>query len=370
MAAPLIETQVMDALRGTAALIYRFRIAAIGILMLLAGLLALAGDVGWRQWVLGATAAIVVGFALADRRAPTTREALAARIGSIFVLHTAVISTTGGVESPLLPIYVPVAVLYAVAVGRRRLLVLAAAGITSAVAVMWALRMAGVPIEVPALMRWGAPRPVDTLHLAITSGVICAIVFIGGAIGLHLRRNLDDAMGRVAEARAETLATLQAQHHELAELSEALAHELKNPLAAIRSLSDLVARRLDGASREAAHMQVLTGEVRRLGDTLDEFLNLSRPAGGLAVTRVALRAVARLYEGTAAPRVSVAEAAGGPDVRCDPRKLRQILINLVENARQAIGSSRRQSAAAESIAIPSGCEVAQQHGGASPSPLA
>ena len=80
---------------------------------------------------------------------------------------------------------------------------------------------------------------------------------------------------------------------------------------------------------------------------LDEFLTYSRPLVPLTIERVDLRElaidVATLHEGLALERqVDVQVLSEAPVwVRCDPRKVKQVIINLVQNA---IDASPRGSA--------------------------
>jgi signal transduction histidine kinase len=73
---------------------------------------------------------------------------------------------------------------------------------------------------------------------------------------------------------------------------------------------------------------------------LDGFLDLSRPLVPLALGSCDLGALCRetaaLHEGMARERgVEVAASPGAVLARCDPRKVKQVLINLVQNAIEA-----------------------------------
>jgi signal transduction histidine kinase len=147
--------------------------------------------------------------------------------------------------------------------------------------------------------------------------------------------------------RHELVETMRERNRELLSLSGELAHELKNPLASIQGLSALVERRLPAGSKDKEQMSVLVGEVKRMGAILDEFLNFSRPATGLS-TRLVRPAdlvleVVQLHEGLARQRrIGLGrELRETGTVRCDPRKVKQVLVNLVQNALDATPAGGR-----------------------------
>jgi signal transduction histidine kinase len=141
---------------------------------------------------------------------------------------------------------------------------------------------------------------------------------------------------RIFDERDEQLRIYADQTRALTTLSSEIAHELKNPLASVKGLSALVARGLEG--KPAERMDVLRGEVDRMQSILQEFLNYSRPLVPLSLQETDLGALARdtlvLHDGMARERdvdlrVDSDESAL---LQCDPRKIKQILINLVQNA--------------------------------------
>jgi signal transduction histidine kinase len=88
-------------------------------------------------------------------------------------------------------------------------------------------------------------------------------------------------------------------------------------------------------------MSVLRQEVDRMQSIVEEFLDFSRPLVPLALTDLALdelvHEVVRLHEGSALERrvtMSV-EAPRAVSLRADRRKIRQVLINVLQNALDA-----------------------------------
>lgn len=130
-------------------------------------------------------------------------------------------------------------------------------------------------------------------------------------------------------------AVLRARTSALLSLLVAVAHELRNPLGAIRSL----AAGLEGA-REPAEM--IAHEAERLGLLVEGLRSVGQPVR--TVRRevgpdAEVRAVARLLEHQLRHRaVEVEDALAAPEARveADPTQLRQVALNLLQNAAEAM----------------------------------
>jgi signal transduction histidine kinase len=152
-----------------------------------------------------------------------------------------------------------------------------------------------------------------------------------------IRTTSRDEVGELARAftaMSHDLLTADAQRRDL--LAN-VAHELRTPVAALRAqLENLV----DGvrAADDAALREVLE-QVERLGGLVDDLLGLARAEAGVtplargAVPVAALAAdVAREVRAVHPGRDVVVDVPADLSADADPARLRQVLVNLVDNA--------------------------------------
>ncbi|NOK23796.1 GAF domain-containing sensor histidine kinase, partial [Corallococcus carmarthensis] len=130
----------------------------------------------------------------------------------------------------------------------------------------------------------------------------------------------------------------------LGEMAAGLAHEIRNPLGAIKGAAQcLDPRKLPGEDGE--FLDVIVEEVNRLNGVVTAFLDYSRPLkqnfGPTDLNEVVTRTM-RLIQNDMPP---TAELAVELDLRLpraegDAEQLKQVLINLVQNAVQALGPQK------------------------------
>jgi len=132
----------------------------------------------------------------------------------------------------------------------------------------------------------------------------------------------------------------------LGQMAAGLAHEIRNPLGAIKGAAQLLGdpaeegAPVDPASRE--FIGIILEEVERLDRVVGSVLDLARPHQG-AVRPTDVNAVVRrtLQVLSAEPgsddlTVDVTLDSAVPRVAIDPEPLRQVLMNLLRNASQAM----------------------------------
>ena len=131
------------------------------------------------------------------------------------------------------------------------------------------------------------------------------------------------------------------------EVAQRIAHEIKNPLTPIQLSAQRLRRRLSG-DRSAEEKRLLEEatttiiqEVDGLKQLVDEFSRFARmPALSLRPTDLGrlLEGVVVLYrESHPALRISAAFDEAMPQVEVDPNQIKRAVLNLVDNAVEAVG---------------------------------
>jgi len=135
--------------------------------------------------------------------------------------------------------------------------------------------------------------------------------------------------------RAERLATL-------GEMAASLAHEIKNPLAGIAGAVQVMADELPEADPRKEIMHEILTQVHRLDRTVQDLLAFARPGKPdmepCDIHQVLDRVLILLAENPEAKQVRVVRAyqPGLPRVQADGKQLRQVFLNLILNAVQAM----------------------------------
>lgn len=294
-----------------------------------------------RLWVVGVVAVLeflVAVFYLAKmRRAEPTPRDIVTNVLALALGGMAFLYATGDLASPLLPLVVVPAVLTGGAFGRGaiRLLIL----LPAALALLLAL----------GILSGALPRfaPLFAAHDGWRlSMYAAAIVASAAAVWRGTGVLLDDAhlLARALEtANAELAQEMENRQRADAVFVAQLAHELRNPLAAVKGLTDVV-RANPAAARAAEHLAVVAEEIRRLEATLDATLSFGKPTPPDAERFFelnetffsALRILASRIE-----RKGIAVHVDWPETfafRGDEQGLRQVFFNLLSNAVDALAS--------------------------------
>jgi signal transduction histidine kinase len=168
----------------------------------------------------------------------------------------------------------------------------------------------------------------------------------------HLDRQLQHVVGRVGEVaqrlRQQQDEMLRAQQlAAVGQLAASVAHEVRNPLTAIKMIVEAAVRDHKQKPLTADTLRVVHGEIRRLEHTVQSFLDFARPPA-LRRRPCDLRAVvtqavelirARAQQQKVQADVSLPDRPVRGEV--DPGQLGTVLVNLFVNALDAMPDGGR-----------------------------
>ncbi|MBZ5604528.1 MAG: hypothetical protein LAO79_19675, partial [Acidobacteriia bacterium] len=158
----------------------------------------------------------------------------------------------------------------------------------------------------------------------------------------QMQHSLDQALERM-ESQLDVASRLTAISH----ITGGVAHEIKNPLNAISLHLDLLRAQLNGPEEDVAtELDILSKEVRRLDRVVKTFLDFSRPVD-VKLEEIDLTALAREVADLMTPQARLAKidmqfesSIEQAEMRGDPDMLKQVILNLVTNALDAMADAK------------------------------
>ncbi len=167
-----------------------------------------------------------------------------------------------------------------------------------------------------------------------------------GTTASALRGADDQISGRIlifqnltALKRLEGEVRLKEKLAAVGELSAAIAHEIRNPLASISGSVQVLRGSVPAGSADSRLMDIVIRESQRLSAILEDFLRYTRPQGravedvdGAAALRDVLTLFGHSDELATSHHVEVSIEPASVVVAADPGQLRQVFWNLARNA--------------------------------------
>ncbi|MBI3949877.1 MAG: hypothetical protein HY314_05425 [Acidobacteria bacterium] len=161
--------------------------------------------------------------------------------------------------------------------------------------------------------------------------LLCALAFIvGGFVGY---RKMQQRATEKARARAEA-----EQRSDYGQMVAEVAHEVRDPLLAIRIEAYNIGEKLDAQDKVRPQLEIIKLEAERLSDLMDDLLKYADPKPlQLALTDPAelleeAIATYRVEHGDDFPKIVLTLRSNLPSIMADRSRLVQVLVNLIENA--------------------------------------
>lgn len=141
--------------------------------------------------------------------------------------------------------------------------------------------------------------------------------------------------------RAHAHKERQRQLASLGEMSSVLAHELRNPLAALKGHAQLLLEQLQAGSRLHDKAARVVKEAERLEALSEDLLSFVRTTVIEPQLISPAELLADCVQSVGDPRIEVAVEQAPPRWRLDPGRMRQVLANLLRNAVEASSPTGR-----------------------------
>jgi PAS domain S-box-containing protein len=164
-----------------------------------------------------------------------------------------------------------------------------------------------------------------------------AIASVGSFVDLKERLEMERALRRTQEQllQSEKLAAM-------GRLTSQIAHELNNPLYGIMNTLELLKTEISPQSKRRKVLEMALSETVRLSDMLRKMLSFSKPGQqekqpvdpNLVLDEILLLHEKQLQENDIKIKTSFTE--GLPQINASKDQLRQVFLNLVANARDAM----------------------------------
>jgi len=175
-----------------------------------------------------------------------------------------------------------------------------------------------------------------------------------GSYGARIQTRYQDEIADLAETINEMSAKISQNEKMQAEFISQLSHELRTPLTVINGWTEtlLADENMDKDTRQG--MKIISSEAQRLTEMVMDLLDFTRMQDGrmtLAVEPTDLRAEfedtvfmysSRLSkDGIQLVYLDGDDDSDFPEIPCDPKRLRQVFLNILDNAAKHGGAGKR-----------------------------
>ena len=165
----------------------------------------------------------------------------------------------------------------------------------------------------------------------------------GGSYGIQIQTQFDDEIGELADTINELSIKINQNEKMQTEFISSLSHELRTPLTAITGWSETLLSSDDISADTRRGMKIIHREAGRLTEMVLELLDFTRIQDGRMTLNIELADIRAEFEDTIymyGSRLAQDDIVLSyedtdddiPEISCDPKRLRQVFLNILDNA--------------------------------------
>ncbi|MGM9588979.1 MAG: ATP-binding protein [Faecousia sp.] len=173
-----------------------------------------------------------------------------------------------------------------------------------------------------------------------------------GSYGVQIQTKYQDEIGELADTINEMSSKIAQNEKMQGEFISQLSHELRTPLTVINGWSEtlLADENMDADTRQG--LKIISKEAERLTEMVMDLLDFTRMQDGRMTLSVEPTDIRGEFEDTVYMYGSRLKQDGIllnyidngediPEISCDPKRLRQVFLNILDNARKHGGNGKR-----------------------------
>lgn len=179
-----------------------------------------------------------------------------------------------------------------------------------------------------------------------------AQMIANGSYGIQIQTKFDDEIGELARTINDMSMQINQNEKAQTEFISSLSHELRTPLTAITGWSETLLSSDDLDENTRRGVKIILGEGKRLTEMVLELLDFTKIQDGRMTLNVEETDIRAEFEDTVFMYGSRLAQEGIrleyldhddeiPEIPCDPKRLRQVFLNILDNAAKHGGEGKQ-----------------------------
>lgn len=213
----------------------------------------------------------------------------------------------------------------------------------------------GVAALVVLIVYWSSRLYFKSILVPVAEITETAKRIAGGSYGVQIQKKFDDEIGELADTINDMSNKISQSEKMQSEFVSSVSHELRTPLTAITGWGETLQDGGVDPEETKRGIAIILREAKRLTSMVEELLEFTRMQDGrftLNVRQCDLRAdfedMIFMYGSRLRQEGIVLEYLDSdediPEISCDPERMRQVFLNILDNAAKHGGEGKKITA--------------------------